>query len=142
MTPLPPLQCGHHIWKLAPLDNEQHDLAYSVTYEILTDPDDLHDTFLEGSYSISGFKINLKRRVSPYVVNFFFPSFLIVLTSFVREPPDMMSAKFWAFWPPPPCPHLDLIYTMKFMQPPLLRPLIHDPFPPLRCGHHIWKLPN
>ena len=28
--------------------------------------------------------------------------------------------------PSPPCPHLDLIYTIKFMQPPLLRPLFHD----------------
>ena len=28
---------------------------------------------------------------------------------------------------PSPCPHLELIYTIKFRQPPLLRPLFHDP---------------
>ena len=30
----------------------------------------------------------------------------------------------------PPCPHWELIYSIKFMQPPLLRPLLHDPCPP------------
>ena len=28
-----------------------------------------------------------------------------------------------------PCPQLDLIYTVKFTQPPLLRPLFQDPLP-------------
>ena len=42
----------------------------------------------------------------------------------------MMSAKFLDFCPLPPCPHLDLIYTINFNQPPLLRPLFHDPPPP------------
>ena len=27
----------------------------------------------------------------------------------------------------PPCPHLDLIYTIKFTKPPVLCPLFHDP---------------
>ena len=34
------------------------------------------------------------------------------------------------FDPLPPCPHLDLIYTIKFKQPPLLRTLFNDPPPP------------
>ena len=38
----------------------------------------------------------------------------------------MMSTKFLDFLSPPPCPHLELINTIKFMQPPLLRPLFHD----------------
>ena len=43
----------------------------------------------------------------------------------------MTTAKFSDFLTPsPPCPHLDLIYTIKFTQPPLLRTLIHDPLPP------------
>ena len=43
------------------------------------------------------------------------------------ELPDMMPAKFSEF---SACPHLDLIYAIKFMQPPLLRPLLHDSPPP------------
>ena len=31
----------------------------------------------------------------------------------------------------PLCPHLELIYMIKLSQPPLLRPLFHDPLPPL-----------
>ena len=47
------------------------------------------------------------------------------------EFPDMMSAKFSAFLTPSLlCPHLDLIYAMKFTQPPLLCPLFHDHPPP------------
>ena len=34
----------------------------------------------------------------------------------------------------PPCPHLDLIYALKFTQPPFLRPHFHDP-PPMRTSH-------
>ena len=49
----------------------------------------------------------------------------------IREPPDMMSTKFLHFFDPlPPCPHLDLIYTIKLMQPPLLHLLFHDHLPP------------
>ena len=32
----------------------------------------------------------------------------------------------WIFRPPPPCPHLYLIYAIKFMQSPSLCPLFHD----------------
>ena len=47
------------------------------------------------------------------------------------ELPEMMSEIFLAFLTPSlPCPHLDLIYIMKFAQPPLLHPLFHD-FPPM-----------
>ena len=46
----------------------------------------------------------------------------------------MTSANFSDFLTPsPPCLHLELIYILKFMQPPLLRPLFHDPLPP--CPH-------
>ena len=45
------------------------------------------------------------------------------------------------FWLPPPCPHLDLIYTIKFTQPPLLCLLFHDPPPPsdaiIKCGSSL-----
>ena len=33
------------------------------------------------------------------------------------------------FDPLPPCPHLELIYTIQFTQPPLLCPLFYDPPP-------------
>ena len=46
----------------------------------------------------------------------------------------MKSVKLLDFLPPPPCPHLELIYTTKFTQPPIPCPLFHDPL-----GHHIWK---
>ena len=60
----------------------------------------------------------------------------------VREHPLMTSAKFSAFLTPfPPCPHLELICSIEFTQPPLLRPLFPDPPPPLRCRHHIWNAP-
>ena len=45
---------------------------------------------------------------------------------------------FGFFHPLPPCPHLELIHTTKFTQPPLQHPLFQDS---LRCGHHIWMLP-
>ena len=67
----------------------QHDLAYEIKFEILTDPTDLIDNFGSGNYSVSGLKILLRRRTLTFVVNFFFPSFLIVLVSFV------------SFWIPP-----------------------------------------
>ena len=53
--------------------------------------------------------------------------------------------KSFAFYDPlPPCPHLDLIYTMKFIQPPSLRLLFHEPPPmwtsyldaPQCCSRH------
>ena len=44
----------------------------------------------------------------------------------------MASTEFSGFLTPsPPCLHLDLIYTIEFTQPPLLRPLFHDLPPPL-----------
>ena len=39
----------------------------------------------------------------------------------------MITAIF--FWPPPPCPHLELICITKFMWPPLLPLIFHDPLP-------------
>ena len=48
----------------------------------------------------------------------------------------MTSAKFRVSWPPSPCPHLDLIYTIKFTQHPMLHLLFNDP---PDCRHHIWK---
>ena len=46
-----------------------------------------------------------------------------------------MSAKLSDFLTPfPPCPHLDLIYTIEFTQPLLLRPLLHDP-PPMPTSY-------
>ena len=52
--------------------------------------------------------------------------------------PIMISTIFFDFLSPPPCPHLEVIYTIKFMQPPLLC----GPLPsPLQCGHHIWEPP-
>ena len=43
---------------------------------------------------------------------------------------------FGFFGPLSPRPHLELIDTIKFMQPPLLCTLFHDPLPH-RCGHNI-----
>ena len=34
------------------------------------------------------------------------------------------------FNPLPPFPHMEPIYTLKFMRPPLQRPIFHDPPPP------------
>ena len=49
-----------------------------------------------------------------------------------RELPDMRSAKISKFLTPfHPCPHLNLIYSIKFTQPPLLHLLFHDHPPPL-----------
>ena len=41
-----------------------------------------------------------------------------------RGHPYMMFAKFWDFLTPSPCPHLGLIYSTKFTQPPLLHLLL------------------
>ena len=42
----------------------------------------------------------------------------------------MTTANFWDFLTrSPPCPHLDLIYTIKFTQPPLFHLLFRDPLP-------------
>ena len=50
---------------------------------------------------------------------------------------------FRIFLPLPPCLHLELIFTIKFTQPPLLCPLFHDPLTPqVRTSYiRIWKLP-
>ena len=45
------------------------------------------------------------------------------LHSSVRDHPYMTSAKISGFWTPP-CPHLGLIYSTKFTQPPLLHLLL------------------
>ena len=43
---------------------------------------------------------------------------------------------FELFDPLPPCLHLELIYTIKFTQFPLLRPLFHGhPPPPMRTSY-------
>ena len=50
----------------------------------------------------------------------------------MRELPYMGRPQKFAIFDPllsPPCPHLGLISTIKFTQPPLLRPLFHDPLP-------------
>ena len=41
---------------------------------------------------------------------------------------------FRFFDPLPPCPHLELICSIKFTQPLLLRPLFHDP-PPMGTSY-------
>ena len=45
----------------------------------------------------------------------------------IRELADMMSAKFLDLFLPP-CPPLDLIYTIKLTRPPYVRLLFHDPW--------------
>ena len=47
----------------------------------------------------------------------------------VRGDPYLMSTKFSDFLTPS-CLPLELIYTIKLSQPPLLRMLFHDPPPP------------
>ena len=42
----------------------------------------------------------------------------------------MTFAELSDFLPPPASPDLEQIYTTKFTQPPLLRPIFHDPPPP------------
>ena len=42
---------------------------------------------------------------------------------------------FQIFIPLPPCPHLGLIYTINFVQPPLHRPLFHDPTSLMRTSY-------
>ena len=49
----------------------------------------------------------------------------------------MMSIKFWNFWPPPPCLRLELICSIKFMQPPLVCLLFYDPLPPLMWTSYL-----
>ena len=68
----------------------QHDLAYEIKFEVMTEPADLINNFGSGNYSVSGLMISIRRRTLSFVINFFFPSFLIVLVSFI------------SFWIPPP----------------------------------------
>ena len=58
-------------------------------------------------------------------------SFVLGVSERVRGLPDMMSTEISDILNLPPCPHLDMnmIYTIEFTQPPLLRPLFHDPLP-------------
>ena len=57
----------------------------------------------------------------------------------IRGHPLMTSAKFLDFMALSPLSAFATDTT--FPQPPLLSPLFHDALP-LRCGHHIWKLPS
>ena len=53
----------------------------------------------------------------------------------------MTSAKFLGFLnPSPPCPHLGLIYSTKFI--PYYIFFWANPLPPPQCGRHIWMPPN
>ena len=59
-----------------------------------------------------------------------------------RGRPYMTSAKFLGFWTPsPPCLHLGLIYSAKFMQPPLLYIFFWAPPSPL-CADVIYGCPQ
>ena len=72
------------------------------------------------------------RLVYLYMLVAWWAPYLLILASFehsVRDLPDIMSANFLFFWLPLPCLHLDLIYTIKFIQPPLLCRLVHYPTP-------------
>ena len=42
---------------------------------------------------------------------------------------------FGFFDPLPPYLHLELFYTKKFTEPPLLRPLFHEPLPLMRTSY-------
>ena len=55
---------------------------YSVEYTIMTTKEDL--SFFDGDhiYSACGFFINLARNFSPAIINFFLPSFFIVIITF------------------------------------------------------------
>ena len=55
----------------------------------------------------------------------------------LRELPDMTSAKFSDFLALPPCPHLDLIYALKFMQPPFYIRFSMTPLPPLMWTSYV-----
>ena len=47
---------------------------------------------------------------------------------------------FWDFWTPPPVCIWQLVYTIKFRQPPLLPLLLGDPLPP-QCRYHLSMAP-
>ena len=55
----------------------------------------------------------------------------------LRELPFVTSAKFSAFLTPPPCPHLHLIFTIKFTQHPSQHALFHDPPSPLMWTSYL-----
>lgn len=56
-------------------------LKYEVTYTVMKAPEDL--TFFDHyNWSVCGFYINLERKFSPAVINFFLPSTFIVIIAF------------------------------------------------------------
>ena len=57
---------------------------------------------------------------APEELWFMWENFLsAALGAFIND----VNKNFGSFDPLSPCPHLELIYTIKFMQPPLLRPI-------------------
>ena len=67
----------------------------------------------------------------------------IVIWIGLRERPDMMSARFLIFLPPPPFSAFGSdIYCNIQANCLTISAFPWPPLPPLRCGHHIWKLPN
>ena len=62
-------------------------------------------------------------------------------TDFIRGHVHMTSAKISGFLTPfpPPCLHLGLIYSIEFMQPPLLHLLFWPPLLPRVQTSYAWK---
>jgi hypothetical protein len=64
----------------------QQKLAYNIRYHLLTNKEDLFLSYGGNMvYSVAGFYLTLSRTIYFSMINTFFPSFLIVMTSSVRN---------------------------------------------------------
>ena len=61
----------------------EHVLKYSVEYTLMTAKEDLSLFDGDHIYSACGLFIKLSRRFSPAIIKFFFPSFFIVIITFL-----------------------------------------------------------
>ena len=66
-------------------DSKNTVLDYDVTITPLKEEDSTYVWLDIGNYSLTGFEINMHRNYMKYVVNYFLPSGLFVVVSWVRK---------------------------------------------------------
>ena len=69
-------------------------LDYDITIDKLDEVDQNY-VALTGNYSVAGFKLTLKRKISHYIITYYLPSGMFVIVSWISflVPPDIVPGR-------------------------------------------------
>ena len=69
-------------------------LDYDITITSLTSNDQYY-VALTGNYSVAGFELTLKRKISHYIITYYLPSGMFVIVSWISflVPPDIVPGR-------------------------------------------------